>query len=59
MSRDDAHVLEPENLHRNVCAFAGRHNIRNRDTIDQMWHVVASRVGKRLICRTLTGKDAA
>ena len=35
--------------------FAGRHNIRERDTIDQMQAVVAGLVGKRLLYSDLTG----
>ena len=34
--------------------FSGRHNIRDRDTIDQMQAVVAGLVGRRLLYRELT-----
>ena len=35
-------------LQRYVDEFAGRHGVRERDTIDQMQSVVAGMVGKRL-----------
>ena len=35
-----------KHLHRYVAEFAGRHNIRDKDTIDQMRNLV---VGKRLM----------
>ena len=53
------HKMSPEHLHRYVCEFAGRHNIRDRDNIDQMHHMVANMVGKRLMYKTLTGKEVA
>ena len=49
--------VSAERLHRYVCEFAGRHNIRDRDTFDEMHHIVANMVGKRLMYKTLTGKD--
>ena len=36
------HKMSPEHLHRYVDEFVGRHNIRDRDTIDQMHHMVAN-----------------
>ena len=45
--------MSPKHLQRYVDAFAGRHNIREMDTIDQMRHVVAGLVGKRLLYRDL------
>lgn len=53
------HRMSPEHLHRYVCEFARRHNIGERDTVDQIRHMVAKMVGKRLIYRTLTGKEEA
>ena len=41
------HRLSPKHLQRYVNEFAGRHNIRDRDTIDQMHSIVAGLVGKR------------
>lgn len=43
-----------KHLRRYVNEFAGRHNIRDLDTIDQMAHVVAGMVGRRLLYRDLT-----
>ena len=53
------HKMSPEHPHRYVNEFAGRHNIRDRDTRDQMTHLVANMVGKRLMYSTLTRKEAA
>ncbi len=47
------HRLSPKHLHRYVAEFCGRHNIRDKDTIDQMRHLVARMVGKRLMYRDL------
>ena len=33
--------------------FAGRHNVRELDTLAQMQHVAAAMVGKRLMYRDL------
>ena len=43
------HKMSPKHLDRYVREFAGKHNIRDEDTIDQMRHVVASLIGKRLM----------
>ena len=48
------HKLSAKHLQRYVSEFAGRQNIREMDTIDQMRHVVAGMVGKRLMYRELT-----
>ena len=48
------HRLSPKHLQRYVNEFAGRHNIRNLDTLDQMTEVVCALVGKRLMYRDLT-----
>ena len=42
------HKMSPKHL-RYVNEFAGRHNMRELDTIDQMRHVVAGMVGRRLM----------
>ncbi|MXX91528.1 MAG: IS1595 family transposase [Boseongicola sp. SB0677_bin_26] len=47
------HKMSPKHLDRYVQEFAGRHNIRNQDTIDQMKGTVAGMVGKRLLYREL------
>ena len=47
------HKISPKHLNRYVNEFAGRHNVRDRDTIDQMQDLVASMVGKRLMYRDL------
>ena len=43
------HKLSPKHLDRYIQQFAGKHNIRDMDTMDQMQSVVASLVGKRLL----------
>ena len=55
------HRLSAKHLQRYVSEFAGRHNIRELDTIDQMQDVVAGLVGRRLLYRDLiadTGRSA-
>ena len=55
------HRMSPKHLQRYVDEFAGRQNIRDRDTIDQMHSTVAGLVGKRLMYRDLirpTGRSA-
>ena len=47
------HKLSAKHLQRYVQEFAGRHNIREKDTVEQMQHVVAAMVGKRLLYRDL------
>ena len=48
------HHLSEKHLDRYVTEFAGRHNDRPSDTIDQMETIAASLVGKRLRYRELT-----
>ena len=48
------HKISVKHLQRYVDEFAGRHGIRERDTLDQMQSVVAGMVGKRLMYRDLT-----
>lgn len=43
------HRMSPKHLQRYINEFAGRHNIRDMDTIRQMEHLVAAMVGKRLM----------
>lgn len=47
-------TLSPKHLERYVDEFAGRHDIRDADTLDQMVNVVAAMTGKRLMYRELT-----
>ena len=47
------HKLSAKHLQRYVNEFAGRHNIRKMDTGDQMRHVVAEMIGKRLMYKEL------
>ena len=43
------HKMSPKHLERYVRQFAGKHNIRESDTLDIMRHVVAALIGKRLM----------
>ncbi|MCY3505713.1 MAG: IS1595 family transposase [Chloroflexi bacterium] len=47
------HKISPKHLDRYVRQFAGKHNLRNADTLAQMTNVVAGLVGKRLLYRDL------
>lgn len=47
------HRLSPKHLNRYAAEFAGRHNIRDFDTADQMVHLAAAMVGRRLMYRDL------
>ena len=47
------HHMSPKHLDRYVTEFAGRHNVRDADTADQMADVVAGMVGKQLTYREL------
>ena len=47
------HKISPRHLHRYVGEFAGRHNMREHDTLDQMHLVANGMVGKRLRYREL------
>ena len=42
------HRMSPKHLHRYVNEFAGRHNVRDSDTLDQMALLSQGMVGKRL-----------
>ena len=48
------HKFSKKHLHRYVADFAGRHGLRDYDTIDQMGAVVQGMVGKRLKYEDLT-----
>ena len=47
------HKISPKHMQRYVNEFAGRHNVRDADTVDQMTDVVAGMAGKRLMYRDL------
>ena len=47
------HQISPKHLQRYVAEFAGRHNIGDRNTIDQMREVVTRLVGRRLMYKDL------
>ena len=47
------HKISPKHLNRYVQEFAGKHNLREKDTLDIMRHVVAGLVGKRLMYKDL------
>lgn len=47
------HQLSKKHLHRYVNQFSGKHNIREMDTLEQMQHVAAGMVGRRLMYRNL------
>lgn len=47
------HHLSRKHLNRYVQQFAGKHNVREMDTLAQMQHVVAGMVGKRLMYKEL------
>ncbi len=42
------HQLSAKHLHRYICEFAGRHNVRPLDTLEQMSALASGMVGKRL-----------
>lgn len=50
------HHLSPQHLDLYVGEFSGRHNVRDRDTIDQMAGLARGMVGKRLTYRNLIAK---
>ena len=51
------HKMSPKHLNRYVREFAGKHNIRSEDTIDQMRTVVAGLVGRNLLYRDLIAEN--
>ena len=48
------HRMSKEHLHRYVAEFAGRHNIRELDTTDQMGAIFTGMIGKPLSYKALT-----
>ena len=53
------HHMSQKHLNRYIMEFAGRHNRRPLDTVDQMGNLVTSMVGKRLMYRALIADDEA
>ena len=51
------HKMSPKHLQRYIRQFAGKHNLREKDTIDIMRDVVAGLVGKRLMYSQLTADN--
>lgn len=51
------HKLSPKHLQRYVSEFAGRHNIRNLDTLAQMHNTVIRLVGRNLLYRDLVADN--
>ena len=51
--KDTFHKISPKHLQRYVSEFAGKHNIRDLDTIVQMRDTVARLVGRNLLYRDL------
>lgn len=49
------HKLSKDHMHRYVGEFAGRHNMREKGTMDQMSEIARRSVGKRLKYRQLVG----
>ena len=50
------HKMSEKHLHRYISEFAGRHNIRDLDTVAQMIFVMLAMVGKRLKYNDLVGR---
>ena len=51
------HRMSVKHLHRYVSEFAGRHNLRDKDTIEQMQDLFAGMIGKRLMYQNLIAKE--
>ena len=51
------HKLSPKHLQRYVTAFAGKHNVRDLDTLAQMTLLVGALIGKRLLYRDLIAEN--
>ena len=49
------HHVSPKHLDRYIGEFAGRHNQRSQDTMQQMQRVAGGMVGKRLRYTDLVG----
>lgn len=53
------HHISPKHLQRYVNEFAGRHNIKDKDTLARMSLIALGMVGKRLRYRDLTAGPTA
>ena len=51
------HKISPKHLNRYVQEFAGKHNLRDADTLNQMDLLVSRLIGKRLTYRNLTADN--
>jgi len=51
------HKMSPKHLDNYVLEFARRHNIRNKDTIDQVGNIVRGMVGKRLTFKEMVADN--
>ena len=51
------HKISKKHLNRYVNEFVVRHNIREKDTIDQMEIIVASLVGRRIMYKDLVSDE--
>ena len=51
------HQMSARHLHRYVNEFSGRHNIRGKNTREQMTDMVAAMIGKRLMYKNLISGD--
>ena len=51
------HKISPKHLNRYVQGFAGKHNVRDADTLAQMTALVVGLVGKRLMYRDLVAEN--
>lgn len=49
------HKISAKHMQRYVTEFAGRHNVRDEDTIDMMASMAVGLIGKRLMYRDLVG----
>ena len=47
------HKISPKHLHRYINEFAGKHNVRELDTMAQMQEIARGMAGRRLTYRAL------
>ncbi len=47
------HSMSPKHMHRYAAEFAGRHNVRDKDTLARMRDVVTRMIGRSLTYRYL------